>query len=101
MDEIWVKAPGVHYRPHYSHGLGRSVQTYKEEEKALEAKGQWIATKAEANSTYGTDIFEDDVTIKKNTKERVKKHVEKAAEKLVADGVLASGKDGWKYTGPE
>ena len=97
MDQIWVKAPGVHYRPHFSHALGRKVQSYREEEKALEAKGQWIATKNEANSTYGTDIFSDDVTIKKATKEKVRKHVEKAAQKLAAEGVIRSGRDGWEY----
>jgi hypothetical protein len=101
MDKVWLKAPGIHYKPHYSHALGRRVERYADEDKALEQKGQWIASKSEANSTYGTDIFDDNVTIKQATKESVRKHVEKAARKLASDGVLRSGKGGWEFTGNE
>lgn len=86
--KIWKKAPGVHYMPHYSHALGRKVSTYREEEKALQAKdGSWIASKSEANRLMDGDghAFDDSVVIKKN-KERIKKYVEKSAQKLVSDG---------------
>lgn len=99
MEHIWISAPGVHYKPHFSHTLNRKVSTYKEEEREIEKKGWWIASKSEANSSYGTDIFKDDVTIKQNNEAQIRKHVEKQAQKLVADGRLRVGKNGWESVG--
>lgn len=82
-------APMVAYKPHYSHALGRHVERYADEDKELGKKGQWIASKAEANSSYGTDIFKDNVAIKPASEEKIKKHVEKAAAKLAADGRIS------------
>lgn len=82
-----ISAPAVQYKPHYSHALGRKVETYKEEERALESKGQWIATAKEASRVYDTEMHSD-VAIKKVTLPQIRKHVEKTAQKLVADGVL-------------
>lgn len=87
--KVWLRAPGLggDVRPHYSHALGRKVKSYAEEEKALAKTGSWIASKTEANRLYDTDHFTSDVTIKKD-KERIRKHVEKAASKAVADGKI-------------
>jgi hypothetical protein len=78
--------PAVNYKPHYSHALGRNVNRYIDEERALEKKGSWIASKTEANSAYDTDHFTDNVTVRKAQRDTIKKHVEKAASKAVADG---------------
>lgn len=78
--------PAVNYRPHYSHALGKKVNRYIDEERQLEKTGRWIATKNEANAMYDTADFTDNVTVKKATKATIRKHVEKAAEKAVADG---------------
>lgn len=88
MEKIWLSAPTIDYKVEYSHALGRKVSSTRELDKALEKKGQWVATKAEANSTYGTDIFEDNVTIRQAREAQIRKHVEKSAAKLVADGVI-------------
>ena len=82
-----IGAPMVHYKPHYSHALGREVNRYSEEEKALEAKGQWIASKTEAARMYDTDIA-DNAVVQPVTQEAIRKTVEKQAQRLVADGVL-------------
>lgn len=89
MKEIWISGPGIHYKPHYSHALGKRVDRYREEELALEKKGQWIASKSEANSNYGTDRFDDNVVVKRRREEEIRKHVEKQAQKLVADGRIS------------
>jgi len=88
MDAV-PAAPMVFYKPHYSHALGRRVDRYTDEEKELAKKGQWIASKTEANRVYDTDIFKDDVTVKPVTQEKIKKSVEKAAAKLAADGRIS------------
>lgn len=80
--------PTVHFKPHYSHALGKKVNRYIDEERALEKKGEWIASKTEANRLYDTADFSDSVVIKKAQKETIKKHVEKAAARAVADGVV-------------
>lgn len=94
-----VEAPAVHYKPHYSHGLGKAVESFKQEEKALEAKGQWIATKSEANSIYETDVFKSDMTIRPLEKAKIKRDVERTAQQLVKDGVISHGYNGWKHSG--
>lgn len=98
MEKIWLKAPGVHYRPHFSHALKKNVERYSDEDKELAKKGQWIATKSEANRVYDTDHFTDNVTVKNATNESIRKHVEKTAKKLVADGRLRVGRNGWEST---
>lgn len=83
-----ISAPAVQYKPHYSHALGRKVETYKEEERALESKGQWIASNKEASRLYDTELHSD-VAIKKITMPKIKKHVERTAQRLAADGVIS------------
>lgn len=82
-------APRLAYKPHYSHALGRNVETWSEEEKALEKKGQWIASPAEANRALEEPVFDDGVAVKRKTEADIKKHVEKVAKKLTADGVIS------------
>jgi hypothetical protein len=87
---IYVSAPGIHYRRRYSHALGRPVSSYREEEKALYQKdGSWIASKSEANDAAQADHFDAPVSVKKVSKERTRKKVEEAAQKLVADGRIS------------
>jgi hypothetical protein len=87
---VYISAPGVHYRPHFSHGLNREVSSYKEEERALtkEKNGAWIASKNEANGIYDTDHFDGPVAIRNARKEEIKRSVEKAADKLTRDGQI-------------
>jgi hypothetical protein len=86
-----VGAPMVHYKPHYSHGLGRRVDTYAEEERGLarEKNGAWIASKTEANNLYDTDTFTDNVTVKRDRQAGIRKAAEKAAEKLTGSGAIS------------
>lgn len=84
-----VGAPMVFYKPHYSHALGKRVNRYTDEERELAKKGQWIASKTEANRVYDTDIFKDDVTVKPATPEKIKRSVEKAAAELAKDGLIS------------
>lgn len=87
--KVWRSAPGLAgaIRPHYSHALGRDVSGYHEEDRELAKTGSWIASKDEGNRVYDTDHFTDNVAIKRN-KDVIKKHVEKAAARAVADGVI-------------
>lgn len=85
---MWLSAPGLHgLSAHYSHGLGKHVSSYTEEEKELTKKGMWIASRTETIRSYDWDP-QGDITVKKARKEQIKKHVEKQARKLVADGVI-------------
>lgn len=81
--------PAVNYKPHYSQALGKKVNRYIDEERALEKKGQWIASKSEANKAYETDHFTDNVTIQPAEQAKIKKTVEKAAAKLAKDGLMS------------
>lgn len=102
MEKVWLGSPTIDYKRQYSHALGRKVNTTKELDKALAKTGQWIASKAEANASYGTDVFTDNVAIRQNTEERTRKHVEEAAQRMVRDGVARVGSKGrWEWTGPE
>lgn len=101
MEKVWLSAPGVHYKPHYSHALGRTVDRYADEDKELAKTGKWIASKTEANSSYQTDIFDSNVTVDPVNDQKIRKQVEKAARKLTADGVLRSGPKGFEYTGSD
>lgn len=98
MTKVWRSAPQIDCKSQYSHALGRKISSYRELDKELEKKGQWVASKTEANRVYDTDIFDDNVTVKKATEEQTRKHVEKAARKLVADGKIRSGPKGWEAT---
>jgi hypothetical protein len=81
--------PMVFFKPHYSHALGKKVQRYSDEEKELASKGQWIASKTEANRLYDTDHFTDNVTVQPAEKEAIRKTAEKAAAKLAKDGLMS------------
>ncbi len=81
--------PLVAFKPHYSHALGKKVQRYSDEEKELAKKGQWIASKTEANRLYDTDHFNDNVTIQPAEKDAIRKTAEKAAAQLAKDGLMS------------
>jgi hypothetical protein len=86
---IYTTAPGIHYKRRYSHALGRRVSSYREEERELAKDGSWIASKTEANDAAQNDVFDADVTVRRNTEEKLRKHVEAAARRAVADGTLS------------
>lgn len=96
MEKVWKKAPGVHYRPQYSHGLGKRVSSSAEMDRELAKNGQWVASKSEINSTYGTDIFNDNVTVQPRTDQKLHEHVEQAARMLVEKNVLKSTGSGFE-----
>ncbi len=82
-------APRLAYKPHFSHALNRTVDTWKEEEKELARKGQWIASKDEANRAFEEPVFDEAVVGRSKTDAEIRKHVEKVASKLCADGVIS------------
>lgn len=82
-------APHVAYKPHFSHALNRKVNTWKEEEKELAKKGQWIASKDEANRAFEEPVFDEAVVGKSKSEADIKRHVEKVAKQLCADGVIS------------
>lgn len=91
--KVWLSAPGLSgLSAHYSHALGRAVTSYTEEERELAKKGSWIASKQEIIRSYDTDIG-DDVVVKSARKEQIRKHVDKQAQKLVAEGLISFGKN--------
>lgn len=89
--KVWIKAPGLggSIHPHYSHAIGRKVNSYAEVDRELAKTGSWVATKSEANRMYDTDHFDDNVAIKKRKKEEIRKHVEKATQRAVGDGLVS------------
>lgn len=96
MDEVWKKAPGVHYRPHYSHALGKRVDNSRQMDKELEAKGSWVASKSEANSNYNTDIFQSEMTVQRKKDPEIRAHVEKAARLLKERNIIKSTGHGFE-----
>jgi hypothetical protein len=96
MDEVWLKAPGIGYRPQYSHALGKRIDSSAQLDRELAKKGEWVASKSEANSNYNTDIFQSEMTVQRKKDPEIRKHVEKAARMLKERNIIKSTGHGFE-----